>query len=390
MMGPALPLVVMAPNEFVVPLAMVNPNEQALIPFVERNHQELVGYEANIEGLGEQPEPFASDLSSVVRRLQFQNIQANTGESSRVQQGNLLGYEECLNGDLGNSGGLLHKEKKEKNMRMVNETTLSSGHIMPLLGMGTAAFPEPPPELVESSVIAAIELGYRHFDTASAYQSEPPLGRAISEALRRGLVTSRSELFVTTKLWPGHAHPDLVLPALRESLGTLELDYVDLYLIHFHVRFNVKEISLTSATKKDLLPLDVKGTWQAMEECQRLGLAKSIGVSNFSCKKLSQLLDYATIPPAVNQVEMHPLWQQRKLRDYCAEKGIHVSAFSPLGGKGAFWGSNAVFDSEQIKQIAQAKGKSVAQICLRWAFENGGASYQKLQQGKAERKYENI
>ncbi|KAF9624109.1 hypothetical protein IFM89_007807 [Coptis chinensis] len=329
MMGPALPLVVMAPNEFVVPLAMVNPNEQSLIPFVEQNHQELVGYEANIEGLGEQPEPFASDLSSV------------------------------------------YKEKKEKNMRMVNETTLSSGHVMPLLGMGTAAFPEPPPELVESSVIAAIELGYRHFDTASAYQSEPPLGRAISEALRRGLVTSRSELFVTTKLWPGHAHPDLVLPALRESLGTLELDYVDLYLIHFHVRFNVKEISLTSATKKDLLPLDVKGTWQAMEECQRLGLAKSIGVSNFSCKKLSQLLDYATIPPAVNQVEMHPLWQQRKLRDYCAEKGIHVSAFSPLGGKGAFWGSNAVFDSEQIKQIAQAKGKSVAQICLRWAFENG-------------------
>ncbi|PIA64041.1 hypothetical protein AQUCO_00201381v1 [Aquilegia coerulea] len=259
---------------------------------------------------------------------------------------------------------------------MLPETTLSSVHRMPLLGLGTAAYPLSSSELVESAVTAAIELGYRHFDTASLYQSEPPLGRAISKALRSGMISSRDELFVTTKLWPGHADPHLVVPALRESLKALGLDYVDLYLIHFPARFNLTEITF-DIKKENLLPLDMQGTWQAMEDCYRLGLAKSIGVSNFSCKKLSQLLDLATIPPAVNQVEMHPLWHQKRLREFCAEKGIHVSAYSPLGGKGAIWGSNAVFESEQIKQIAQAKGKSIAQICLRWAFEQGVSIIQK-------------
>ncbi|PIA64039.1 hypothetical protein AQUCO_00201379v1 [Aquilegia coerulea] len=231
---------------------------------------------------------------------------------------------------------------------MIHETiVLNSGHKMPLLGMGTAADPLPPSELLESSVISAIELGYRHFDTAAVYQSEQPLGRAISEALRRGLMANRGELFITTKLWCGHAHPDLVVPALRLSLEALELDYVDLYLIHFPARFNLTEKSFNEK-KDDLLPFDMEGTWQAMEKCYELGLAKSIGVSNFSCKKLSKLLDSAIVPPAVNQVEMHPLWQQKKLRDFCAEKGIHVSAYSPLGGKGAKWG-----------------------ICLRWALEHG-------------------
>ncbi|KAF5182954.1 Methylecgonone reductase [Thalictrum thalictroides] len=183
--------------------------------------------------------------------------------------------------------------------KMVYEmAVLNSGHIMPLLGMGTAADPLPPSE---SSVIAAIELGYRHFDTAAVYQSEQPLGRAISEALKRGLITSHDELFITTKLWCGHAHPDLVVSALCLSLeyNTLELDYVDLYLIHFPARFNLTEKSF------NLLPFDMEGTWHAMEKCYEIGLAKSIGVSNFSyCKKLSQLLDSATVPQAVNQVSL--------------------------------------------------------------------------------------
>ncbi|KAL5705604.1 3''-deamino-3''-oxonicotianamine reductase [Ranunculus cassubicifolius] len=255
-------------------------------------------------------------------------------------------------------------------MKTVHEITLNSGYRMPVLGMGTATYPVPSAEIVESSVLIAIELGYRHFDTASLYKSEAPLGRAISEALRRGILTSRDEIFVTTKLWCGHAHPDLVLPAIHNSLKALGLDYVDLYLIHFPARINKTEMSF-EVKKEDLLPLDMKGTWQAMEECCRLGLAKSIGVSNFSSKKLSEILGFATIPPAVNQVEMHPLWQQRKLTEFCTDKNIHASAYSPLGGRGVLWGSNIVFDSEQIKYIAQAKGKSIAQICLRWGFEQG-------------------
>ncbi|KAK9118137.1 hypothetical protein Scep_016230 [Stephania cephalantha] len=247
-------------------------------------------------------------------------------------------------------------------------TILNSGHSMPLLGMGTAAFPVEPQDLVESAILSAIELGYTHFDTASVYQTEPTLGRAIRQALDRGLIASRDNLFITTKLWCGHADRNLVVPALRESLQALGLDYVDLYLIHFPAKVEKLEKSF-GLRSEDLVPLDMKGTWQGMEECVRLGLAKSIGVSNFTCKKLSQILSFATIPPAVNQVEMHPLWQQSKLRDFCADKGIHVSAYSPLGGKNAPWGSNAVFDCEELKQVAQAKGKTLAQICLRWAYE---------------------
>ncbi|PIA64042.1 hypothetical protein AQUCO_00201382v1 [Aquilegia coerulea] len=256
-------------------------------------------------------------------------------------------------------------------MTMIPEKILNSEHRMPCLGMGTAAYPIAPPEVIESAVLAAIELGYRHFDTASLYQSEEPLGRAISETLKRGLVSSRDELFITTKLWSGHAHPDLVVPALRGSLKALGLDYVDLYLIHFPARQKGKDIGSFELKKEDLLPLDMKGTWQAMEECSRLGLTKSIGVSNFSCKKLSQLLDLATIPPAVNQVELHPVWQQKKLREFCAENGIHVSAFHPLGGSGGGTGTNAVSESDQMKQLAQSKGKTIAQICLRWAYQQG-------------------
>ncbi|KAJ9699616.1 hypothetical protein PVL29_005471 [Vitis rotundifolia] len=106
-------------------------------------------------------------------------------------------------------------------------------------------------------------------------------------------------------------------------------------------------------------------------KCCRLGLAKSIGVSNFSCKKLSQLLQYATIPPDVNQVEMNAAWQQVKLREFCREKGIHVSAWSPLGANGAIWGSLAVVENPLLKEISAAKGKSLAQVALRWLHQQG-------------------
>ncbi|CAN6248824.1 unnamed protein product, partial [Urochloa humidicola] len=114
--------------------------------------------------------------------------------------------------------------------------------------------------------------------------------------------------------------------------------------------------------QEDAVPLDIEGVWRAMEECQQLGLAKAIGVSNFTTKHLDKLLANAKIPPAVNQVELNPVWQQRTLRTYCAEKGIHVAAYSPLGGQN--WdgtGHNAVMASEVLAEIAKAKGKTVAQ-----------------------------
>ncbi|KAL3724879.1 hypothetical protein ACJRO7_029965 [Eucalyptus globulus] len=252
---------------------------------------------------------------------------------------------------------------------VVPEVVLSSGERMPLIGMGCAASPPPPPEVLTSILLEAIEVGYRHFDTAALYGTEEALGRAVAEALDRGLIKSRNQIFITTKLWCTDAHPDLVLPALKNSLQRLGLEYVDLYLIHWPVR--LKEGTEGFDFKGKVLPFDIKGTWEAMEECSKLGLAKSIGVSNFGTKKLSDLLLHATIPPAVNQVEMNVAWQQEKLRGYCREKGIQVSAWSPLGANGAAWGTLAVMESPVLKEIAIAKGETLAQVALRWIHEQG-------------------
>ncbi|XP_022639536.1 methylecgonone reductase-like [Vigna radiata var. radiata] len=150
----------------------------------------------------------------------------------------------------------------------------------------------------------------------------------------------------------------------------LGLEYVDLYLIHFPVRLRQGAKGIKYG-KEDILPLDMKGTWEDMEQCCKLGLAKSIGVSNFGVKKLSQLVQNAIITPALVQVEMNAAWQQENLRKFCKERGIHVSAWSPLGANGAVWGSLAVMDSPILKDIAYKSGKSVAQVALRWIIEEG-------------------
>ncbi|KAI3894308.1 hypothetical protein MKX03_001855 [Papaver bracteatum] len=269
-----------------------------------------------------------------------------------------------LPGDLFTSRG----GRMEKVMPAV---TLSSGSVMPVLGMGTAAYPLVDSEEGKLAILNAIKTGYRHFDTASVYQFEEVLGEAIAEALQLGLIKSRDELFITSKLWPCDAHPDLVVPALRNSLRNLKLGYLDLYLIHFPISAK-PAVGLVFPLPKDaLLTMDYKSVWEAMEECQKLGLTKSIGVSNFSCKKLQTILDIANIPPAVNQVEMNPVWQNLQLRDFCKDKSIILTAYSPLEGKGTPWGSNAVYGAQVLHEIAEAKGKTHAQVCLRWVYEQG-------------------
>ncbi|CAN1151317.1 Non-functional NADPH-dependent codeinone reductase 2 [Linum perenne] len=212
----------------------------------------------------------------------------------------------------------------------------SSGRRMPLLGMGTATSPLIGSGATKSAVVHAIELGYRHFDTATLYQTEEPLGEAIAEAIELGLIKSRDELFVTSKLWCSDAHPDLVLLALQKSLHHLQLEYLDLYLIHWPVssRPGTYEFPIK---KEDFMAMDFEGVWGAMEECQKMGLTKNIGV------------------------EINPLWQQKKLRDYCKSNGIVLSAYAPLGAKGTIWGSNRVLENEVLGEIAKAKGKTVAQ-----------------------------
>ncbi|XP_062027069.1 protein REDOX 2-like isoform X1 [Rosa rugosa] len=266
-------------------------------------------------------------------------------------------------------------DERGKKVVVIPEVVLNSGKKMPVLGFGTGVFGSPPPaQTLARILLDAIELGYRHFDTAALYGTEEAVGLAITQALDRGLIKTRDELFITSKLWCTDAHHDLVLPALKLTLQRLGLEYVDLYLIHWPVRMKQGTPAVPNS-KEDLLPFDIMGTWEAMEECYRLGLAKSIGVSNFGTKKLSQILDNGTIPPAVNQVEMNPSWQQGNLRDFCKGKGIHVTAWSPLGFYGATsWAPKPWIDYAIIKDIAAAKGKSVPQVILRSIIQQGEVS----------------
>ncbi|KAJ0987299.1 hypothetical protein J5N97_005655 [Dioscorea zingiberensis] len=264
---------------------------------------------------------------------------------------------------------------------------IGGGRAMPVVGLGTAGFSTVTAEAFQAAMLNAIGLGYRHFDTAFFYGSELPLGEAIAEALRRGLIQSRAELFITSKVWCTENYRDRILPSLQQSLRNLQLEYLDLYLVHWPVSLKPTEVRMPIRTE-GMPPFDYRAVWEAMEECHRLGLAKSIGVSNFSCTKLEQILSIAKIPPSVNQVEMHPLWQQKRLMDFCKEKGIVVTAYSPLGGSGTVWGNNDVFESNLLKEIASGKGKTLAQVCLRWLYQEGATLV--VKSFKVERMKENI
>ncbi|GMI87807.1 hypothetical protein like AT1G59960 [Hibiscus trionum] len=271
----------------------------------------------------------------------------------------------------------------ETNCSSVPQHVLSSsGQKMPVFGLGTAVDPPVAPEVTKQAVVQAIKLGYRHFDTASVYGTEQPVGEAIIEAISLGLIKSRDELFITSKLWCNDAHGQLVVPALHKSLQNLKLEYLDLYLIHWPVSLKPGSFKFLVINTEDVVPMDFGSVWLAMEECQRLGLTKSIGVSNFSCKKLAHILSFANIPPAVNQVELNPMWNQKKLREFCNANGIFITAYSLLGAPGTAWGSNRVMDSDVLKEIAEAKGKTIAQICGRWAYEVGVSMVVKSFNGK--------
>ncbi|KAL6509513.1 Non-functional NADPH-dependent codeinone reductase 2-like [Orobanche gracilis] len=254
----------------------------------------------------------------------------------------------------------------------IPEVELNSGYRMPVLGLGTASYTTPRADEVQA-ILNAIERGYRHFDTAAQYGSEAAIGEAIAEALRRGLIKSRQELFIVSKLWVNDTHAHRVLPALQKSLQNLNLEYLDLYLIHWPISTSITQENneYPVSNKKNIIPFDCNSVWSKMEEAVKSGLVKSIGVSNFTCKKIDDLLSFATIPPAVNQVELSPLWQQKKLIDFCKSKGIVVAGYSMLGSAGQFWGSDRVVGIEALKEIAIAKGKSVPQVILRWAHQLG-------------------
>ncbi|KAJ0677967.1 putative D-galacturonate reductase [Helianthus annuus] len=256
-------------------------------------------------------------------------------------------------------------------MARIPSATISSSdgpRPIPVIGLGTATVGRS--DEVKAAVVEAIKMGYRHFDTATFYGTEKPVGEAIAEALQAGFIKSRAEVFITTKLWPNSTERHLVLPALKKSLQNLGLEYVDLYLIHWPLKINYPHIKIPVPTEC-VTAIDIKAVWEAMEECQNLGLTKSIGVSNFSSDKIQEILSFAKIPPAVNQVEMNPLWQQKQLNKFCKEDHILLTAYSPLASFGNSWGNNSVVECNVLQDIAKSRGKTTAQISLRWLYEQG-------------------
>jgi 2,5-diketo-D-gluconate reductase A len=215
--------------------------------------------------------------------------------------------------------------------------TLNNGVEMPILGFGVF---QVPPEETEQVAATALEVGYRHIDTAAAYQNEDAVGRAV-----RSSGIPREELFLTTKLWIQYPGESNARVAFERSLERLGVDYVDLYLIHQPFG-------------------DYYSFWRAMEQIHAEGLARAIGVSNFYSDRLVDLIDHNEITPAVNQIEVNPFFQRQADQELLRAHGVQIESWG-----GFAEGKNDLFTDPNLTEIGGAHGKSVAQVVLRWLIQ---------------------
>lgn len=270
--------------------------------------------------------------------------------------------------------------------------TLADGGRFPAVGLGFWKMPRPE---IPTLVRTAVATGYRHFDCACDYGNEAEVGAGLAAARRDGLCR-REDLWVTSKLWNTYHEPRYVRAACERSLRDLQLDYLDLYLVHFpialayvpfDVRYPPEWFHDPAAARPAMKPIDVPyiETWRAMEELQRAGLVKRIGVCNLTSGALRDLLAQCSIRPVVHQFELHPYLVQPRLVRFCQEQKIAVTAFSPLGASaytsiGMAAEEESVLRDPVVTDIAAANDRTPAQVVLRWGVQRGCAVIPKTRQ----------
>lgn len=268
---------------------------------------------------------------------------------------------------------------------MTTTLQLHSGDQLPSIGLGLWKIEN---SEVQSIVRDAIEIGYRHFDSACDYGNEVEAGAGLRQALDEQLCR-REDLWITSKLWNTYHDQQHVRPACERSLQDLGLDYLDLYLVHFPISMRYVPFEEryppgwffdpeAAQPKMEFENSPLHETWAAMEQLLRDGLVKNIGICNVGTAQLRDLLTYAKIRPSVLQIEAHPYLTQNKLLRYCKEEDIAVTAFSPLGALsyvsiGMAKKTEYVIEESVVQTAATRTGKTAAQVLLRWGIQRGTA-----------------
>ena len=236
---------------------------------------------------------------------------------------------------------------------------------MPVVGLGT--WKSAPSEAGQAVEYALTKCGYRHIDCATIYGNEREIGVAFETVFNSGTLP-REEVFITSKLWDSeHARAD-VRAACEATLRDLQLDYLDLYLMHWGIAEPKGGHMYDENGYLVVEKVSIRETWEAMEELVDAGLVRAVGVANFTAPLLLDLFSYARIQPAVNQIELHPYLQQTRLVEFCRRLGMVVTAYSPLARPGYEEMSARLVDEKIIRGIANAHGKTPAQVLLRWGI----------------------
>ncbi len=260
---------------------------------------------------------------------------------------------------------------------VVPHRKLYTGALMPAVGLGTFGSDHVSPAQVAEAVLGAAAVGYRHFDCASVYRNESAVGASFHKILASGL--ARDQLWITSKLWNDKHEPEDVIASCRQSLADLGLDYLDMYLVHWPFpNFHAPGCDVTSRSPdaKPYIHENFMRTWRSMEKLVDMGLTRHIGTSNVTIPKLRLVLRDACVKPAVNEMELHPHFQQPELFRFILDSGMQPIGFCPVGSPGRPERDRTPEDTAPtedpvILSIAQRHAVSPAEVCIKWAVQRG-------------------